>query len=516
MTTLADINQTLTVQNALQLETRNRVSELGGSFNKFFKMITDASGDDLEKQAEEQRQAAQVKDQTQRTEVKSSGGFFDFDVGNLLPFASGLMGALLKRGLPAALGVILADEVGKFIGDLTGSKLFANVAEWGTIGGAAGFLLGGPMGGLMGAAIGAIFSDASRTKIAEILSSIFDKEIKATDTETLVAAGIGSAMVLLIPTIFKKMLPLILSPTGLLVLGVAAITGAAIKYFTDDDFRKGVDKYLDPLREKIDELFTGILDSATNYIDELFPDLVTTKAEKKKIDKKLSETDAGRDMLAKQEAAEKDLAQFETDQASLQKAGAGGSFEKRIKQLREWAENQGFNLDELKASSGIKLSSIEDPFTLFNELNQILLKRRDSAKEVLEPIEQERKAIERQLSYESGLDGASEADINTKIKATEAQLKMAQRPNEKKIYEDRLEVLKKQKLNLSKATPSLPASDISAATRAAQPPGIGPPPIIDASSKTTNIGGGTTYAGETRPSTLNERVYGTGFVDAVP
>jgi len=134
----------------------------------------------------------------------------------------------------------------------------------------------------------------------------------------------------------------------------------------------------------------------------------------------------------------------------------------------------------------------------------------------VEPIEQERKAIERQLSYESGLDGASEADINTKIKATEAQLKMAQRPNEKKIYEDRLEVLKKQKLNLSKATPSLPASDISAATRAAQPPGIGPPPIIDASSKTTNIGGGTTYAGETRPSTLNERVYGTGFVDAVP
>jgi len=300
------------------------------------------------------------------------------------------------------------------------------------------------------------------------------------------------------------------------VLGVAAITGAAIKYFTDDDFRKGVDKYLDPLREKIDELFTGILDSATNYIDELFPDLVTTKAEKKKIDKKLSETDAGRDMLAKQEAAEKDLAQFETDQASLQKAGAGGSFEKRIKQLREWAENQGFNLDELKASSGIKLSSIEDPFTLFNELNQILLKRRDSAKEVLEPIEQERKAIERQLSYESGLDGASEADINTKIKATEAQLKMAQRPNEKKIYEDRLEVLKKQKLNLSKATPSLPASDISAATRAAQPPGIGAPPIIDASSKTTNIGGGTTYAGETRPSTLNERVYGTGFVDTAP
>ena len=516
MTTLADINNTLEKQTHIQTVTSYRIDTLAGSFDDFFKMVTDASGDDLEKEREDQQQAAKVKDQAQRTEAKGGGGFFDFDVGNLLPFASGLLGALLKRGLPAALGVILADEVGKFIGDLTGSKLFANVAEWGMIGGAAGFLLGGPMGGLMGAAIGAIFSDASRTKIAEILSSIFDKEIKATDTETLVAAGIGSAMVLLIPTIFKKMLPLILSPTGLLVLGVAAITGAAIKYFTDDDFRKGVDKYLDPLREKIDALFAGILDSATDFIDEIFPDLVTTKEEKKKIDKKLSETEAGRDMLAKQEAAEKDLAQFETDQASLQKAGVGSSFEKRIKQLREWAENQGLNLDELKASSGIKLSSIEDPFTLFNELNQILLKRRDSAKEVLEPIEQERKAIERQLSYESGLDDASEADINTKIKATEAQLKMAQRPNEKKIYEDRLEVLKKQKLNLSKATPSLPASDISAATRAAQPPGIGAPPIIDASSKTTNIGGGTTYAGETRPSTLNERVYGTGFVDAVP
>ena len=204
MTTLADINNTLEKQTNIQTITSYRIDTLAGSFDDFFKMVTDASGDDLEKESEEQRQAANVKDQVQRTETKSSGGFFDFDVGNLMPFAAGLLGALLKRGLPAALGVILADEVGKFIGDLTGSKLFANVAEWGTMGGAAGFLLGGPMGGLMGAAIGAIFSDVSRTKIAEILSSIFEKEIKASDPATLTAAGIASAVVLLIPTIFKK------------------------------------------------------------------------------------------------------------------------------------------------------------------------------------------------------------------------------------------------------------------------------------------------------------------------
>ena len=510
MTTLADINNTLEKQTNIQTITSYRIDTLAGSFNDFFKMVTDASGDDLEKEREQRQEAAKVKDQVQRTETKS-GGFFDFDVGNLLPFASGLLGALLKRGLPAALGVILADEVGQFIEKLTGSKLFANVAEWGTIGGAAGFLLGGPTGGLMGAAIGAIFSDTSRTKIAEILSSIFDKEIKATDTETLVAAGIGSAMVLLIPTIFKKMLPLILSPTGLLVLGVAAITGAAIKYFTDDDFRKGVDKYLDPLRQKIDALFAGILDSATDFIDEIFPDLVTTKAEKKKIDKKLSETDAGRELLAKQQAAEKTIAEVKVDKESLAIAAQGFGSEKRIKQMRDWAGEQGMNLDELKAASGIKLSSIEDPTMLRLALEDQLNRKRDAAQFVLDPIEQERKSIERQLSYGEGREGESKAEIDKRIKILEAQLKTSKTSEEKQIFEDRLEILKKQKLNLSKATPSLPASDISAATRSAQPPGIGTPPIVDASSKVTNIGGGITYVGETRPSTSNGRASSYGF-----
>ena len=40
--------------------------------------------------------------------------------------------------------------------------------------------------------------------------------------------------------------------------------------------------------------------------------------------------------------------------------------------------------------------------------------------------------------------------------------------------------------------------------------------VVAPVTNNTSIGGGTTYAGETRPSTLNERVYGTGFVNAVP
>lgn len=395
MTTLADINKTLEKQTqvlgAKQTYTSHRVDALTESFNDFFDMVKGDSYDDLE---------AQIEGENKRVdeEVKAKASTSNFNFKDLL---GGMLGGLFSRGALAAIAALLSKGVGDAIKGLTGSELLANVTEWSTLGGAFGFLFGGVKGGILGAAIGAIFSDASRTKIAEILSEVFDKEIQATDTETLVAAGVASSMVLLAPAIIDKLLPLLLSPAGLLVMAAGASVGVALKYFTDDDFRKKADTYMNPIRDKVDELMAGIGSSVRDYLEKVFPDFITTDQEIKNIDVLL-----GPERLQQQKDAEAQLARATKIQEELRGESQAQPFSDttRFQRINTFAKEQGINLSDYIGADGRKLSEYTggafstDASMLSMEVSKILAARSEGARKLLEEIQKERDLIEQRLN----------------------------------------------------------------------------------------------------------------------
>lgn len=261
MTTLADINKTLEKQTkvlgAKQTYTSHRVDALTKSFNDFFEMVTGDEGDDLEKSREES-EASRVQDQVRRdtTGGPGKGRFFDFDVGNFLPFLGTMLGGLFKRGIPAVIAALLADEIGAKVKDLTGSELLGNIAEWSTMGGAFGFLFGGVKGGILGAAIGAIFSEGARDKYAEILQEQFGLSAESSETGAMIAAAGLSMATLLLP----KILPLLFGPAGLILLAAGGIALAISQYNKDPEFKATVDKGFADISEYLSELVGKIVD----------------------------------------------------------------------------------------------------------------------------------------------------------------------------------------------------------------------------------------------------------------
>lgn len=261
MTTLADINKTLEKQTkvlgAKQTYTSHRVDALTKSFNDFFEMVTGDEGDDLEK-SREKSEASRVQDQVRRdtTGGPGKGRFFDFDVGNFLPFLGTILGGLFKRGIPAVIAALLADEIGAKVKDLTGSDLLGNIAEWSTMGGAFGFLFGGVKGGILGAAIGAIFSEGARDKYAEILQKQFGLSAESSETGAMIAAAGLSMAALLLP----KILPLLFGPVGLILLAAGGIALAISKYNKDPKFKEKVDQGFADISAYLNELVGKIVD----------------------------------------------------------------------------------------------------------------------------------------------------------------------------------------------------------------------------------------------------------------
>ena len=121
--TLANINDTLREQTVAiteeQMVTQNRVKQLSKSFDTFITMLQSEDGDDLEAEREANKQTKVAKKLESR-----EGGQSSFDLGNLIPFAAGMVGGLLKRGIPALLGVLLADELGEQVKKMTGSDFW--------------------------------------------------------------------------------------------------------------------------------------------------------------------------------------------------------------------------------------------------------------------------------------------------------------------------------------------------------------------------------------------------------
>lgn len=480
--TLANINDTLREQTVAitqeQMVTQNRVKQLSQSFDTFVTMLKSEDGDDLEAEREANKQTKVAKKLESR-----EGGQSSFDLGNLIPFAAGMVGGLLKRGIPALLGILLADELAEQVKKITGSDFLANVTEWSAMGGAFGFLFGGVKGGILGAVIGAIFSEASRDKIAEVLSDVMDKEIKGTDPEALIGAGALTGLALLAPKIISKILPLFLSPAGILVLAAGAITTLAFKYFTDDEFRKKADKFMDPLRNKIDELMSGIANAAKNYINKIFPDFVTTDAENLSIDQMMKPED-----LAAQRAAEADIEKSKPLFKELNEANQGFSQSGRLERMKKFAAEQGIDMSRTATVSSTlgfgkesTLADADDPMRLHQEISKILAARTAESKETLKRIEAIRKDLERQLQEKDTVADSTQPDIKNRINALESKLAITKRPEEKRYIQSQLEALRP----LSKTvTPSINQFELNRQTSA--------PATIVAPSSTTNIGSATT------------------------
>ena len=395
MTTLADINDTLIknrqVLGAKQTFTSARVDALTAGFKKFTDLLeSESSADDLD--------ALNDRDQTGKTSIgitpqnqdgDSKGGkgrFFDFDLGNFLPLLGGLLGGFLKRGTLAIVAALLADEVAKGVKNLTGSDILANVAEWATMGGAIGFLFGAKFG-LIGVMLGALFSDASREKIAGILSDIFKKEIEATDKETYAAAGLAALaaglIAKLIPVVLPKLMGFFLSPVGLAVVALGALTGLTYKYFTDAEFKKAVDDKIQPLRNKMLSFIEEMIEAIKDILDNIFDPLATTLKEKQASNQIL-----GADVVAARTKAEnqKDTSQLASAAVSSAKLGIGA-----FNNDKPMRENVLTALDQVGLSGDPEVAKIVAANTDGEKLANALIKhfggKIDEAKTTLAPIQ---------------------------------------------------------------------------------------------------------------------------------
>lgn len=437
MTTLADINDTLIknrqVLGAKQTYTSARVDALSAGFKKFTDLLeAESNADDLESNADdldalgESRKGGGPK----AIDVKKSGEdgsgkgrFFDFDVGNLIPLVGGVLAGLLKRGGLAIIAGILADEIGQGIAKLTGSDALGNVAEWATMGGAFGFLFGAKFG-LLGAVIGAIFSEASREKIAGILSDVFEEEIGKADKATFLAAGAASAVAAFMPKLLFKLVPklvgFLLSPVGLVVIATAAVLGLAIGYFTNDEFKSSVDKMIQPLRDKMTKFRDDMIESTKNFLNNLFDPFITTAEENEKIDKKMSPED-----LAAQKKIQDQIAATETSRGEIFSArqaqfGDYASGNQSLERVRKAGEEAGIDLENTKNEDGVKLSSIEDTNTLFFAINKILMDRQAALEKQLAPILEKRDEIEVDIEKKEDISNMSDSSLSSRIKTLTA------------------------------------------------------------------------------------------------
>lgn len=291
-TSLSDINKSLKKQTAVlgakQTYTSNRVDALKSSFDDFFKMIKEAAADDEKQDEENKREGAKDKSnsatQVSRAAQKGDKGLFGglksvFDVGNLLPYVSKLFSFLLNRVGPAFLGAVLADELGEAVKKLTGSEILGSVTEWGALGGAIGFLIGGPggalKGGIIGAALGAIWNKETAEKIQGYYEDEFGKYIddpKFATEMTQYAATAGALFLpALIPALLTKVLPFLFTPAGIIVMAIAAIGAGIIAYNTNDDFKKFVDDGWASLKNTINDIMKDI----NNWLSNRFADIKT-------------------------------------------------------------------------------------------------------------------------------------------------------------------------------------------------------------------------------------------------
>lgn len=179
MSTLADINKNLDEQDKALDEISENTGRTSRAIDRFVAFMEGKKYDDLEAQRELTKAVNRPSSQEARSQDRASskprgpGLFENFDSKSLLTGAgltalgTTLFGGLAKRGIPAAIGLTFADEIGNWVESSTGQASLGEAAERATIGGSFGLLLGKRFA-LLGAAVGALADNENMQTVTEI------------------------------------------------------------------------------------------------------------------------------------------------------------------------------------------------------------------------------------------------------------------------------------------------------------------------------------------------------------
>ena len=181
MSTLADINKNLDENEKLLGDISENTSRTSRAIDRFVAFMEGKEYDDLEDRREAGKkkaaEAAEPRRSSRGSESRSGSGrpglFENFDTRSLLTGAgltalgTSLFGGLAKRGIPAAIAVTFADEIGNYIESATGQAELGAAAERATIGGAFGLMLGKRFA-LLGTILGAFATPDNLERIEGI------------------------------------------------------------------------------------------------------------------------------------------------------------------------------------------------------------------------------------------------------------------------------------------------------------------------------------------------------------
>ena len=181
MSTLADINKNLDDNEKLLGDISENTSRTSRAIDRFVAFMEGKEYDDLEDRREAGKkkaaEAAEPRRSSRGSESRSGSGrpglFENFDTRSLLTGAgltalgTSLFGGLAKRGIPAAIAVTFADEIGNYIESATGQAELGAAAERATIGGAFGLMLGKRFA-LLGTILGAFATPDNLERIEGI------------------------------------------------------------------------------------------------------------------------------------------------------------------------------------------------------------------------------------------------------------------------------------------------------------------------------------------------------------
>ena len=212
MTTLAALNDTLLSQGKVLEEVSDNTAKTSGAIDRFVSYMEGKKGDDLEAQRELKKSLMQkvtggaaAAGGAVKRGASSLGEQFKLPGGllggaGLTALGASLMTGLGRRGVPAALGVVFADEIGDWVTSQTGKQELGDAAERATLGGSFGLLLGKRFG-LIGAAVGALATDENMEKLGtlgeNLKTALDDLKIKLPDLSKVMMAfqeGVGKGL----------------------------------------------------------------------------------------------------------------------------------------------------------------------------------------------------------------------------------------------------------------------------------------------------------------------------------
>tara|TARA_B100002019_G_scaffold235642_1_gene210046 strand:+ start:87 stop:1796 length:1710 start_codon:yes stop_codon:yes gene_type:complete len=186
MATLAEINQTLSLQNTTLKRVDDNTEDTSRGIGTFVKFLQDNKRKDLEAARETQKVIApDVQPTVSDTGKGGGGGGILGGLRNALAAASLVkLGPMLAKGLakrvllPGAIAMFSDEIVDFLLPDGFENQAIRDALSGAISGGAIGFAVGGPLGGAIGAGIGALFKNEKFKKAIGELGTTLKEQAK--------------------------------------------------------------------------------------------------------------------------------------------------------------------------------------------------------------------------------------------------------------------------------------------------------------------------------------------------